>query len=67
MQQDDMKRKAQLNPELESATERDDEEAHSKTTLNKAKNVINRDDYIDESMAILSDYITLKKLAIKDE
>ena len=62
-----MKRKTLQNLELASATERDDEEAHSKTTLNKAKNVINRDDYINESMSILTDYITLEQLAKQDE
>ncbi|SVB04305.1 uncharacterized protein METZ01_LOCUS157159 [marine metagenome] len=67
MQQDDMKRKTQRNLELASATERDDEDVPSETTQNETETVINRDDYINESMAILTDYITLQQQAKKDE
>ena len=54
-----MKRKTQRNLELESATERDDEDVPPETTQNETETVINRDDYIIESMAILTDYINL--------
>ena len=67
MQQDDMKRKTQRNLELASATEIDDEDVPSETTQNETETVINRDDYINESMTILTDYITLQKQAKKDE
>ena len=62
-----MKRNAQRNLELASATEGDDEDVTSITTQNETENVINRDDYINESMAILTDYITLQQQAKKDE
>ena len=58
-----MKRKTQRNLELASATERDDEDVHSETTQNETETVINRDDYINESMSILTDYIILEQLA----
>ncbi len=67
MQQDEMKRKAKLKLEVESATERDDEDFNSETPQNETENLINRDDYINESMAILSDYINLQKQSIKNE
>ena len=62
-----MKRKTQRNLELTSATEREDEDVPSETTQNETETVINRDDYINESMAILTDYITLQQQAKKDE
>ena len=62
-----MKHKTQRNLELASATERDDEDVPSETTQNETETVINRDDYINESMAILTDYITLQQQAKKDE
>ena len=62
-----MKRKTQRKLELVSATERDDEDVPSETTQNETETVINRDDYIKESMAILTDYITLQQQANKDE
>ena len=62
-----MKRKTQLNQELASATERDDEDVPSEKMQNETETVINRDDYINESMEILSDYITLQNQAKKDE
>ena len=62
-----MKRKTQRNLELASATERDDEDIPSETTQNETETVINRDDYINESMAILTDYITLQQQAKKNE
>ena len=67
MQQDDIKRKTQRNLELTSVTERDDDDVSPETTQNETDTVINRDDYINESMAILSDYITLQNQAKKDE
>ena len=67
MQQDDMKRKSQRNLELENATVRDDENVNSETVQNDPENVINRDDYISESMAILSDFITLQMAKKKNE
>ena len=67
MQHDDMKRKTQRNLELASATERDDEDVPPETTQNETETVINRDDYINESMAILTDYITLQQQVKKDE
>ena len=62
-----MKRKTLQNSELASATERDDEDVTPETTQNETETVINRDDYINESMAILTDYITLQQQAKKDE
>ena len=62
-----MKRKTQRKLELASATERDDEDVPSETTQNEIKTVINRDDYINESMTIISDYINLRKRVKKDE
>ena len=62
-----MKRKTQRNLELASATERDDEDLLPESTQNETETVINRDDYINESMAILTDYITLQKQAKTDE
>ena len=62
-----MKRNTQRNLELASATERDDEDVTPETTQNETETVINRDDYINESMAILTDYITLQQQAKKDE
>ena len=62
-----MKRKTQRNLELASATERDDEDVPSETIQNENETVINRDNYINESLAIISDYITLQQQAKKDE
>ena len=62
-----MKRKTQRNLELASATETDDEDVPSVTTQIETETLINRDDYINESMAILTDYITLQQQAKKDE
>ena len=62
-----MKRKTQRNLELASATERDDEDVRPETRQNETETVIDRDDYINESMAILTDYITLQQQAKKDE
>ena len=62
-----MKRKTQRKLELASETERDDEDVPSETIQTEKETAINRDDYINESMAILSDYITLQKQAKKDE
>ena len=67
MQQDDMKRKTLQNLELVSTTERDDGDVTPETTQNETETVINRDDYINESMAILTDYITLQQQVKKDE
>ena len=62
-----MKRKTQRNIELASATEGDDEDVPAETTQNESETVINRDDYINESMTIISDYITLRKRVKKNE
>ena len=62
-----MKRKTQRNLELANTTERDDEDVLPETTQNETETIINRDYYINESMAILSDYITLQQQAKKDE
>ena len=67
IQQDEIKRETQRNLELASATDRDDEDVPPETTQNETETVINRDDYINESMAILTDYITLQQQAKKDE
>ena len=67
MQNDDMKRKTQRNLELENSTERNDEDVNSKTSQNETENIIIRDEYINEGMAILSDFITLQKQAKKNE
>ena len=67
MQNDDMKRKTQRNLELENSTERNDEDVNSKTSQNETENIIIRDEYLNEGMAILSDFITLQKQAKKNE
>ena len=61
MQQDDMRRKTQRNQEMASANERDYEDVPSITAQDETENVINLDDYINESMTIISDYLTLRK------
>jgi hypothetical protein len=60
MQQDDIRRKTQREQELVSATEKEAEDVTAETTQVENKKGINRDHYINESMAILSDYINLK-------
>jgi carboxyl-terminal processing protease len=67
MQQDDLRRKSQREPELESAIEKDNEDVHTKTKQDEPENGINQDEYIRESIAILADYITLQKRITKDE
>ena len=62
-----MKRKTLQNLELASATERDVEDVTPETTQNETETVINRDDYINESMEILTDYINLEQQATKYE
>ena len=60
MQEDDIRRKTQREQELVSATEKEAEDVTAETTQVENKKGINRDHYINESMAILSDYINLK-------
>ena len=67
MQQDDLRRKSQREPELESAIEKDNEDVHTETKQSEPENGINQDEYIRESIAILADYITLQKRITKDE
>ncbi len=62
IQEDDLRRKTQRDQELESASEKDDEDNSDDTEIEEVKNKIQLDEYMKESMEILSDYIKLQKL-----
>ena len=61
MQQDDQRRNDQRNQELANATEKDVEDVSADTGHADDKMVIVRDEYMNESLAILADYIKLQR------
>jgi len=61
MQEDDLRRKTQRDQELESASEKADEDNSDDTELEEEKKGIQLDEYMKESLEILSDYIKLQK------
>ena len=61
MQEDDLRRKTQRDQELESASENADEDDSDDTEIEEEKKEIQRDEYMKESLEILSDYIKLQK------
>ena len=61
MQQDDQRRNDQRDQELANATEKDVEDVSADTGHADDKIVIVRDEYMNESLAILADYIKLQR------
>ena len=61
MQQDDQRRNDQRDQELANATEKDVEDVSAETDHADDKMVIVRDEYMNESLAILADYIKLQR------
>ena len=61
MQDDDLRRKTQRDQELESALEKADEDDSDDTEIEEEKKEIQLDEYMKESLEILSDYIKLQK------
>ena len=61
MQQDDLRRNDQRDQELANATEKDVEDVSADTGHADDKMVIVRDEYMNESLAILADYIKLQR------
>ena len=61
MQEDDLRRKTQRDQELESASEKADEDNSDDTEIEEEKQEIQLDEYMKESLEILSDYIKLEK------
>ena len=61
MQEDDLRRKTQRDQELESASEKVDEDNSDDTEIEEEKKEIQLDEYMKESLEILSDYIKLQK------
>ena len=61
MQEDDLRRKTQRDQELESASEKVEEDNSDDTEIEEEKNEIQLDEYMKESMEILSDYIKLQE------
>ena len=59
MQQDDQRRNDQRDQELANATEKEVEDVSAETDHADDKMVIVRDEYMNESLAILADYIKL--------
>ena len=62
MQEDDLRRKTQRDQELESASEKADEDNSDDTEIEEEKKEIQLDEYMKESLEILSDYIKLQKI-----
>jgi len=60
MQEDDLRRKTQRDQELESASEKADEDNSDDTEIEEEKKEIQLDEYMKESLEILSDYIKLQ-------
>ena len=61
MQEDDLRRKTQRDQELESVSENADEDNSDGTEIEEEKKEIQLDEYMKESLEILSDYIKLQK------
>ena len=60
MQEDDLRRKTQRDQELESASKKADEDNSDDTEIEEEKKEIQLDEYMKESLEILSDYIKLQ-------
>jgi carboxyl-terminal processing protease len=60
MQEDDLRRKTQRDQELQSASEKADEDNSDDTEIEEEKKEIQLDEYLKESLEILSDYIKLQ-------
>ena len=56
-----MRRKTQRDQELESASEKSEEDNSDDTEIEEEKKEIQLDEYMKESLEILSDYIKLQK------
>ena len=61
MQEDDLRRKTQRDQELESVSEKADEDNSDDREIEEEKKEIQLDEYMKESLEILSDYIKLQK------
>ena len=61
MQEDNLRRKTQRDQELESASKKADEDNSDDTEIEEEKKEIQLDEYMKESLEILSDYIKLQK------
>ncbi len=61
MQEDNLRRKTQRDQELESASEKADDDNSDDTEIEEEKQEIQLDEYMKESLEILSDYIKLQK------
>ena len=61
MQEDDLRRKTQRDQELGSVSEKADEDDSDDTEIEEEKKEIQLDEYMKESLEILSDYIKLQK------
>ena len=61
MQEDNLRRKTQRDQELESVSEKADEDNSDDTEIEEEKKEIQLDEYMKESLEILSDYIKLQK------
>jgi len=61
MQEDNLRRKTQRDQELESVSEKADEDNSDDTEIEEEKQEIQLDEYMKESLGILSDYIKLQK------
>ena len=61
MQEDNLRRKTQRDQELESVSEKADEDNSDDTEIEEEKKEIQLDEYMKESLEILSDYIKLEK------
>ena len=61
MQEDDLRRKTQRDQELGSVSEKADEDDSDDTEIEEEKKEIQQDEYMKESLDILSDYIKMQK------
>ena len=61
MQEDNLRRKTQRDQELESVSEKADDDNSDDTEIEEEKKEIQLDEYMKESLGILSDYIKLQK------
>jgi len=61
MQEDNLRRKTQRDQELESVSEKADDDNSDDTEIEEEKKEIQLDEYMKESLEILSDYIKLQK------
>ena len=61
MQEDDLRRKTQQDQELGSVSEKADKDDSDDTEIEEEKKEIQQDEYMKESLDILSDYIKMQK------